>query len=490
MKKIKLLLLLLISFNCYSITVNVGSENELQDAINKHFGTKDIVSEIKLTKDILLTKEIAIPVTNTRLNFKGLIIDLCGNSIIDNSANGLPYLIGRIPKDQAEAILATSWSLRLSNGALKGKRLNNKNWTSSLLILGSTYNSIVENVQMQNAIVSGIEFRFCLMGRIQNVLSNGIEGTAIYVGKGNWPGAGNNTSQSNGTKIIQVRVFNNLNAIAFNIQTSSSIKLIDCISEGNNAKYHLLWEDFETTTTVQSGLVENFYIESEGTIKMSVRGGYRILKDIWMQYKTTFELEALASVTTIYFENIPYWPTGSNLKLFGSPANLAVRFDEVSIDARNPTLWGAAVNFPIHVGDIQGMPRYISVFNNQTGKTASTSTLRINGLTINPDIPRGVTCKSPTNITNNSCFIEGNTGNNDGGEYVTNRGFVIRKALNNTSSPGTVSTNDGVVFSGSGEGAFGASIEGLLPNTLYSVRSFAYTKFGAGYGQTYYFKTN
>ena len=491
MKKVKLLLFTaLISLNAYSLTVNVGTEKELQDAIDKHFGAKDIVSEIKLTKDIGLTKECVIPVLNTRQSYKGLIIDLCGNTIFDNSLNGLSYLIGRVPKDQAEAILATSWSLNLSNGCLKGKRLSNKNWTVSLLVLGSTFNSTIQNVQLYSAINSGIEFRFCLMGRIQNVVCNGVDGTAIYVGKGDWLGAGNNTSQSNGTTIEQVRVFNQLGAIAFNIQTSSLITLRNCISEGNNAKYHLLWEDFETTTTVQDGTVENFYIESEGVIKMSVKGGSRVLKNIWMQYKTTFEVEALASITTIYFQNIPFWPTGSNFKLYGNPANIATRFEEVAIDARNPTLWGSVVNFPIHTGDIIGMPRYISLSNDKAGKLASTSTIRINGLTINPDIPQGVTCKAPINLTGNSCFVEGHSGNNDGGGFITHRGFVVRKALNNTSSPGTVSTNDGVTFSGSGEGAFGATVENLLPNTLYSIRSFAYSKIGAGYGQTYYFKTN
>ena len=484
------ILALLFAIPSYSITANVSTEKELQDAIDKHFGTKDIVGEIRLTKDIGLTKECVIPVSNTRQNYKGLIIDLCGNTIFDNSANGLSYLIGRVPKDQAEAILATSWSLTLRNGCLKGKRLNNKNWTVSLLVLGSTFNSTVQNIQLNSAITSGIEFRFCLMGRIQNVLSNGIEGTAIYVGKGNWPGAGNNTSQSNGTIIEQARVFNNLGAIAFNIQSSSLIVLRNCISEGNNAKYHLLWEDFETTTTVQDGTVENFYIESEGTIKMSVKGGSRVLKNIWMQYKTTFELEALASITTIYLQDIPFWPTGSNLKLFGSPSNIAVRFDEVCIDGRNPAIWGAAVNFPIHVGDIAGMPRYISVSNDKAGKVASTSTIRINGLTLNPSAPVLVTCKAPSSITKNSCFIEGHTGNNDGGGFITHRGFVIRKAINESSAPGTVSTNEGVVFSGSGEGAFGAGIENLTPNTLYSIRSFAYSEFGAGYGATYYFKTS
>lgn len=493
MKKIKqflILCLLSISFNTFSITVNAGTEKELQDAINKHFGTKDVISEIKITKDIGLTKEIIIPVSNTRQTFKGLIIDLGGNTISDISAGGLKYLLGRIPKDQQEAALATSWSLTLRNGALKGKRLDYRNWTGSLLILGSTFNSVVENIQLHGAINYGIEFRFCLMGRIQNVLSNGIDSTAIYVGKGNWPGAGNNTSQSNGTIIEQVRVFNGVGATAFNIQTSSLIILKNCISEGNNARYHLLWEDFETTTTVQDGTVENFYIESEGTIKLSVKGGSRTLKNIWMQHKTTFELESLASITTIYLKDIPYWPTGSNLKLFGSASNLAVRFDEVSVDGRNPSLWNAAVNFPIHVGDIAGMPRYISVSNDKAGKIASTSTIRINGLTINPDVPQGVTCKAPTNITLKSCFIEGNSGSNDGGGFITHRGFVIRKALNNTSSPGTVSTNEGITFSGNGEGAFGATVENLLPNTLYSIRSFAYSKFGAGYGPTYYFKTN
>jgi hypothetical protein len=493
MKKIKSFLLiagiLLLSAPSFCLTVNVSTEKELQDAINKHFGVKDIVSEIKLTKDIGLTKEIVIPVSNTRQNYKGLIIDLSGNTVFDNSVNGLPYLLGRVPKDQAEAVMATSWSLTLKNGCLKGKRFNNKTLTGSLLILGSTYNSTVENIQLNGAAVSGIEYRFCLMGRIQNILVNSVEGTAIYVGKGNWPGAGNNTSQSNGTIIEQVRVFNTLNGTAFNIQSSSLIHIKNCISEGNNAKYHLLWEDFETTTTVQDGTVENFYIESEGTIKMSIRGGSRVLRNIWMQYKVTFELEALAGPTTVFFENIPYWPVGSNFKLIGSNANLAARFTDVAVDARNPILWGTSVNFPIQVGDVIGMPRYMTYISSLNNKWASTNTLRINGITTFPSAPTSVTAKAPILINGTSCTMEGKTGDNDGGGYITHRGFIIKKVATITGGPGSIHTNDGVTFEGSGEGVFKSTIENLSPNTLYAIRAFAYSENGAGYSETFYFKT-
>lgn len=488
MKKFKQFLILIClvsaSLTGYSITANVSTEKELQEAINKHFGTKDIVSEIKLTKDIGLTKEIIIPCTNTRQGFKALIIDLSGNTISDISTEGLKYLLGRIPKDQQEATLATSWSLILRNGCLKGKRLNNRTWTSSLLVLGSTFNSVVENIQLNGAINYGIEFRFCLMGRLQNILCNSIDSTAIYVGKGNWPGAGNNTSQSNGTIIEQVRVFNAIGATAFNIESSSMITLRSCISEGNPARYHLLWVDYPTTTTVQDGTVDNFYIEAPGTIKIVTKGS-KLLKGIWMQHPTRFEFEALASVSTIYMKDIPYWPTGSVLKVLGSSSGLAVHAEEVAVDIRDNRLWAdSKVKFPKLSIEVEGMPRYITYISAKLNKYCSNSNIRFNGIFASPAIPSNVKTNVPKIVSLNSS-VEGtaSAGNNDGGMYVYARGVVVRKSSDIVRGVPSIDTNDALfIDAGNGEGNFNYSVK-LAPKTTYVLRSFAYNGFGTAYGE-------
>lgn len=477
-----LIYLVSISLTGFSITANVANEKELQEAINKHFGTKDIVSEIKLTKDIGLTKEIIIPCTNTRQGFKGLIIDLGGNTITDISNDGLKYLLGRIPKDQQEATLATSWSLTLRNGALRGKRLSYRNWTGSLLVLGSTFNSVVENIQLQNAINYGIEFRFCLMGRIQNVLCNGVDSVAIYVGKGNWPGGGNNTSQSNGTTIEQVRVFNALGATAFNIESSSMITIKNCISEGNQAKYHLLWVDFPTTTTVQDGTLDGFYIEAPGTIRV-VTKGTKTLKGIWMQHSTRFEFEALASVSTIYLKDIPFWPTGSILKVLGSSSGLAVYAEEVAVDIRDNKLWAdSKVKFPSLSTEVEGMPRYITYINAKLNKYCSNSNIRFNGILASPVIPSNVKTNVPK-ILPSSIDGTANAGNNDGGMFIYTRGVVARKGTSTTSNLPTVNTNDAFyIDQDNGEGVFNYTVT-LPAKTTYIVRSFAYNGFGVAYGE-------
>lgn len=481
MKKIKLLLLFVAIAigNAYSLTVNVSTEIELQNAINKHFGTKDIVSEINVAKDIPLTKEIDIPVLSTRQTFKGLIINLCGNTIYDNSGMGLKYLIGRIPKNQSEAILATTWSLSIYNGALKGKRLNYRNWTGSLLVLGSTYNSIVENIQMTSAI-DGIEFRFCLMGRIQNVLCNGVDSTAIYVGRGNWDGAGNNTSQSNGTVVDQVRIFNNAGATAFMVESSSMITISNCISEGNEARYHLLWIDSPTTTTVQDGTVENFYIEAPGTIKIQTKAGHKVLKNIWMQNPTKFEFEALAAVATIYMINIPYWPTGSKFQLIGSSANLALRAEEVAVDIRNNELWvGSETVFPKLSTEIKGMPRYISFNSSILNKSSSNTDLRLNGLLVGHSAPLNIKTGIPIVSKAGSISGSGNSGNNDGGMFIYKRGIVVKSGIGNP----TIDTNDFMFIDAkNGEGAFNYEVSNLAPGK-YTIRAFAYNGKGTSYGE-------
>ncbi len=483
MKHFKLTLLLvaisLLSLKSFALTVNVSTETEFQNAINAHFGTKNIVSEIKLTKDIALTKEINIPVLNTRQSFKGLIIDLSGNTIYDNSAMGLKYLIGRIPKNQKEALAATTWGLTLKNGCLKGKRLNYRNWTGTLLYLGSTYNSIIENVQLVAA-ENGIQYRFCLMSKITNVLSNGIDSIAIYVGRGDWDGSGNNISQSNITTLEQVRIFNNLGATAFMIESSSQVIIRSCASEGNSARYHLLWIDSPTTTTVQDGTVENFYIEAVGTIKIRTKAGHKVLKNIWMQHATKFEFESLAPVATIYLMDIPNWPNGSMFEVIGNSGNLAVRADEVDVDIRNLDLWiGSQSSFPKVSTEIKGMPRYLSFKSTILNKDCSSADVRFNGLLVSPSLPLNLKTNIPISIKPNSIFGTANAGNNDGGMFIAKRGVVVKSGIGNA----TIETNDGIfIDTKNGEGIFNYELNNLAPGK-YTIRSFAYNGKGTSYGE-------
>lgn len=476
--------------------VRVFTEKELSDAVKAHFmvtasSNTNIVSKIELGNDIGLTQTLDIPNEGgfdsqvfTRQNNKGLIIDLCGNCIYDATANDLPgldCLIRRKPLNQKAALDSVTWSLQIINGKLKGKRFASNNLTGTLLYLGATFNSIVGNIQLESA-KNGIFFRFSMMGRIQNVITNNIDEKAIYVGIGDWPGAGINTSQSNGTLIEQVRVFNEIGATAFHIESSSQVKISKCISEGKAPKYHLLVTDENNTTTVQDFVCEDFYIEAVGTIKIKTKAGHKVLKNIWMQNPTKFDFEALAAVATIYMQNIPFWPTGSKLEVFGSQSNLALRAEEVGVDLRNPDLWlNSETVFPKLSSEIKGMPRYITFISSILNKYCSNTDLRINGMLNGPIAPMFLKTNIPSSVAVDSAKGTASAGNFDGGMFITKRGVVARIG---STQPPTVDTKDAIYIDESnGEGIFNYELKGLLPKTTYTIRSFAYNGKGTSYGE-------
>lgn len=477
--------------------VYVSNEKELRDAVMAHgqiplknnHNSEDIVGQIYLTNNIGLTEKLDLP-KFTYQHFKGLNIDLCGCTIYDNSVTGLDYLIGRKPIDQKEALdVCQSWSLNLKNGKLLGKQSSGSILTGTLLDLGATFNSVVENVQIQNA-KNGIVFRFCLMGHLKNIMSNGIGNDAIYVGIGDWSGAGRNSSQSNHTVVEQCRIFNWKNSnSAFKVESSSGIFIKNCISEGYSPKYHIYWEDTVNTTTVLDRYIESFHVESPdgGTIYMNIMGGYIDMKSVYTQYPLIIEMGAFASPTEINLSRIMWWPNGSFFKVIGDERNLALRLSDCSsvIDPRNPVQWIGGSADPI-TGVLKGIPRYLSFENKQNNKFTHNTSIRYNGTLLSPQAPLSVTTtKIPKVLESTKIVIGGNSGNNDGGAYITHRGMVLRKGTNSAS----INTHDIKTIDGSGESAFESTITGLLPNTSYTIRAYALNSKGCSYGETVKFTT-
>jgi hypothetical protein len=474
----------------------VKNEQELRAAINAHgqiplknnHNSEDIVGQIYLTNNIGLIEKIDLPAL-TYQHYKGLNIDMCGCTIYDNSVDGLPYLIGRKPKDQKDALnVYQSWSLNLKNGKLLGKQKAGTILTGTLLDLGATFNSVVENVQLQCA-KNGIVFRFCLMGHLKNIMSNGIENDAIYVGIGDWPGAGRNSSQSNHTVIEQCRVFNHKNSnSAFKVESSSGIFIKNCISEGYSPKYHIYWEDNAFTTTVLDRYIESFHVESPdgGTIYMNIMGGYIDMKSVYTQYPLIIEMGAFASPTEISLSRIMWWPKGSFFKVIGDERNLALRLSDCSsvIDPRNPAQWIGGSADPI-TGVLKGMPRYISFDNKQNNKVTQNTSIRYNGLLIDAKAPLNVTINEKIKLLEpTKIIVDCNSGNNDGGAYITHRGVVVKKNVR-----GSINNHDFKTIDGGGESPFTATVEGLTPNTSYTIRTYALNSKGCSYSKEILFKT-
>lgn len=310
------------------------TEADLRAAVAAH--SNGSVMKINVVNNIGLTTPLDLPKSTTSLH-KQLTIDLGGNCIFDNSTSGLPYLIGRKPVDQTEALsVMQSWSLHMYGGTLRGKGAA----TGTLLDLGSTYNSNVHDIWVQNA-QYGIWYKFCLMGTIRNCMSNSILNTAFSLDNGDWTGVNSSNAQSNHSLIEQCRVFNNNGAYAgFKVIGASGTIIRHCISEGGVPQYHIFW-DSKGSTVVKEGLIQTTHLESSATtaaVKVRLAGGCMTLDGVFSQYDSTLiDAEAATGYPHLYVKNIPWLTSGSKLKTLGTAVIWS--FDECAFDASNAALW-------------------------------------------------------------------------------------------------------------------------------------------------------
>ena len=316
-------------------TYYVTNETELRNAVAANAAKIYVVQDIGLTQSLNLPK-------STSNRFKGMVIDLCGNTIFDNSPNGLTYLIGRKPTDQTEALnVMQSWALILMNGCLAGKGAT---VTGTLLDLGATYNSRIEGVNIMSAKV-GIHIKFGLMTTIRNGLANNISEQCYVLDNGDWTGAGLSNAQSNHSLIEQVRVFNRGgNFSAFSVIGASGVILRQCISEGGEPQYHIYW-DSKGATVVKDGKIEGVHIESKSSIagiKAKLASGYITISDVYSQYDNVlFDVEASVGYPHVFIKNIPWFTGGSMLKT-GSNA-VIWNFEETYFDPTDATKWVGGV---------------------------------------------------------------------------------------------------------------------------------------------------
>jgi hypothetical protein len=312
-------------------TYYVTNETELRNAVAAN------AAKIYIVQDIGLTQSLNLPKTSPN-RFKGMVIDLCGNTIFDNSANGLTYLIGRKPADQNEELnIMQSWALILLNGALQGKSATQ---TGTLLDLGATYNSRIEGVNVINAKV-GIHIKFGLMTTIRNSLSNSISEQSYVLDNGDWAGAGLSNAQSNHSLIEQVRVFNRGgNFSAISVIGASGVIIRQSISEGGDPQHHVFW-DSKGATVVKDGKIEGFHIESKSTvagIKVKLASGYMTIADVYSQYDNVLiDAESVLGYPHLYVKNIPWFTGGSKLKTLGT--SVIWNFEELYFDPTDATKW-------------------------------------------------------------------------------------------------------------------------------------------------------
>jgi hypothetical protein len=189
-----------------------------------------------------------------------LVIDGKGCTLqLGPASNGFTRHIA----DQKEAMRKVSCRYTIQEfGAIEGGRKG--------IDLQATLGSVVRDCRLTSQTEVGIDLRFCLMARIQNVLVTLPAGHGIRVRQGDWPGASASNSQSNSTVLDQCRVFASKSTIdAFTILNSGGVRLVDCISEGGPVDHDLFLS--ATTdgdearpagnTVVKSFTLDNFHVE-------------------------------------------------------------------------------------------------------------------------------------------------------------------------------------------------------------------------------------
>ncbi len=189
-----------------------------------------------------------------------LVIDGKGCTLkLGPKSNGFTMVV----TDQKEAMRRTANRYTIRDFAMiQGGR--------KAIDLQATLNSTIVNCRMTGQSDVGIDLRFCLMARVQNVLVTNPTRKGIQVRCGDWPGANARNSQSNHTVLDQCRVYASATTTeAFTVLGSGGVHLVDCISEGAMADYDLFLSagsatDLDAPATnpvVKSFSLSNFHVE-------------------------------------------------------------------------------------------------------------------------------------------------------------------------------------------------------------------------------------
>jgi hypothetical protein len=185
----------------------VATEAEFRSAVAGI--VNDQTRAIWCTQDIRITSSTGFELPKipggTSTNQNTVVeINLCGNSIFDNSPNGLPYVLGMQPVDQTEAMNMANRprTYNIHGGKIVGKGTG----TGYLIDLACSQRSTVWDMHLENS-TNGIRMAFCMFGTIHSITSNDIRGIVVEPTRGKWPGSGNNLCSSNQFKVMNVRAF-------------------------------------------------------------------------------------------------------------------------------------------------------------------------------------------------------------------------------------------------------------------------------------------
>ena len=269
--------------------------------------------------DYIISKSLELPRTKTG----GLII-INGQGANLKAKAGVE-VFRSIPKDQSQAMIWNKTRYLIENfGSIQGG--------SRGVFIGSSFNTVIRNIEFIGQSVAAIDLVFCLMSTIENILVTNVGHDGIVLRsavdsktmKNEWPGTSFNNSQCNHSVVRSCRVYNKkgCTGTSFKVLQSTGVRLLDCISEGWENE-HAVFFDAEKCTTAKFFSIENFHLEhmpTNGALVFRSNGSIVNVDGLFLQTgsKTSPAIWLMNNGNYI-FKNIPWWPEGAWVKSSNSP---------------------------------------------------------------------------------------------------------------------------------------------------------------------------
>jgi hypothetical protein len=255
----------------------------------------------------------------------GSLVVISGNGASIKVGRGIP-LFYSMPSNQSDAMVYNKTRYLIENfGQVEGG--------SHGVLMGSSFNTLIRNVEWIGQEVAAIDLVFCLMCTIEQVLvTNPLhDGIVLRSGLNSdtreaaWPGASYNNSQCNHTVVRSTRVYNRkeCTGTSFKVLQSTGVRLLDCISEGWQNRRAVFF-DADRCTTAKYFAIDNFHLEhapTDGALVFRSFGSTVHVNGLFTQIASTDSPTIwLMNNGNYAFSNIPWWPEGAWVRSSHSPS--------------------------------------------------------------------------------------------------------------------------------------------------------------------------
>lgn len=254
-----------------------------------------------------------------------------GLVIIDGQGSNIKVVKGKplfysIPRNQEEAMVFNKTRFLIKNfGQIQGG--------TKAIFMGSSFNTVIENIEFIGQEEAAIDLVFCLMCTVKEVLVTNVAHDGIVLRSGvdadtrltAWPGTSYNNSQCNHTVLQSVRVYNKkgCTGTSFKILQSTGVRLIDCISEGWENERAVFF-DASRCTTAKFFSIQNFHLEHaprDGALVFRSFGSTVEVDGLFLQIGSeTSPAIWLMNNGNYIFKNIPWWPERAWVNSSHSPS--------------------------------------------------------------------------------------------------------------------------------------------------------------------------